>query len=287
MKTILTTQLSEPINAVTMSPPVITSLHGTDNAVKLYYQGIFIGQWDGTNAAGDPATNGQYHIKIDNIDPLGAVTTTTEQVMVSRAIYKSTIIIYNEVGEIVRHLYAFADDPGQPAILSVQLSTSVIKPGYNSTNGTPNQVSISMNNGTTLVWDGKGDSGAYVQQGQYLMEVHTVDGAGGQTTVTEQLSVQAADLSGLGGVIAKPNVIDFSKGITGTTLAVNGNVTLHVGIYTMAGELARTAEGPAGTGQVTWDASGLASGLYLAVVDLMDGQGRTLDQKVLKILVRH
>jgi hypothetical protein len=260
-------------------------MHGSNNAVWIYSQGTLLGLWDGTTVNGDPASNGEYHLKIDNIDALGAVTTTTQQVMVSRSVYKSTIIIYNEVGEIVRHLYAYADDPGQPAILAVKLSTSVIKPGYNPTSGTPSQVSISMNNGTTQVWDGKSDAGSYVQGGQYLMEIHTVDGAGGQTTVTEQISVQAADLSGLGGVIAKPNVIDFSKGITGTTFEVKGNVTLCVGLYTMAGELTRVAGETAGSGRVYLDAAGLASGLYLAILEIHDTNGGVIARKSLKVEV--
>lgn len=287
VKTILTTQLSEPINVVTLKGSVITSLNGANNATQIYYKGILIGQWDGTNAAGDPATNGEYHIKIDNIDQLGSVTTITEQVMVSRSLYQSSILVYNAVGEVVRHLYAFIDDPGQAAVLSVQLSTSVIKPGYSPAGGTPSLVSIAMNSGATVVWDGKSDAGGYVQAGQYLLEIHTADGNGGQTTVTEQVSVLAADLSGLGTVISKPNLIDRSKGQAGTTLSINGNVTLHVGLYTILGELVGVADGVAGSGQAYLDTTSLASGLYLALVDIKDPASGLITRQTVKIAILH
>ncbi len=41
---------------------------------------------------------------------------TTQQVTVSRTIYKSTILIYNEAGEVVKHLYAYMDDPGPAGV---------------------------------------------------------------------------------------------------------------------------------------------------------------------------
>ena len=88
-------------------------------------------------------------------------------------------------------------------------------------------------------------------------------------------------------VVAKPNVIDRSKGVISTTFAVNGNVTLHVGLYTVAGELTRVADGGAGTGQVSLDASALANGLYLAVVDIQNPNGGIMARQTLKILVLH
>ena len=185
VKTILTQQFSQPINVVTLNGTVITSLNGANNAVQIYYKGTFIGQWDGTTSSGDPATNGVYHIKIDNIDQLGAVTTMTQQVMVNRSLYQATVLIYNEAGEVVKHLYAYVDDPGKAAVIGVQLSTTVIKPSYNPVGGgVPAQLSITLSNGTTVMWEGRGDNGSIVQTGQYFIEVHSKDGVGG----TQRLS---------------------------------------------------------------------------------------------------
>jgi hypothetical protein len=46
-----------------------------------------------------------------------------------------------------------------------------------------------------------------------------------------------------------------------------------------------TIEGPAGTNQAAWNASGLASGIYLAVVDLSGANGAQLGRQVLKVAV--
>ncbi len=76
-----------------------------------------------------------------------------------------------------------------------------------------------------------------------------------------------------GNVYAAPNIL---KGVTSTTVMVNSGtaLTLTVSLYDTAGELVkRPVTGAAGSNQVNLDASGLASGLYLVMVDLTDGNG--------------
>jgi hypothetical protein len=46
-----------------------------------------------------------------------------------------------------------------------------------------------------------------------------------------------------------------------------------------------TIEGPAGTNQAAWNASGLASGIYLAVVDISSTNGTQLGRQILKVAV--
>jgi hypothetical protein len=48
-----------------------------------------------------------------------------------------------------------------------------------------------------------------------------------------------------------------------------------------------TVAGVPGSGQVTWDASGKASGLYLAVVELLDSSGGNMGRQILKLIVVH
>jgi hypothetical protein len=153
----------------------------------------------------------------------------------------------------------------------------------------PTQLSITLSNGTTVAWDGKGDNGSIVQTGQYFIEVHSKDGVGGETTVIKQLSVMAADPNTAGTIMVQPNVIDATKGILGTTFKANSSLTLtlKVSLYTLAGELTKAVAGTPDTGAVYLSASGLASGIYLAVVDSIDAQGRAIDKKILKVLVRH
>jgi hypothetical protein len=63
-------------------------------------------------------------------------------------------------------------------------------------------------------------------------------------------------------------------------------LTLVYRVYDMAGELVQSsAFGPAGTNLATWDASGVASGMYLAVVDALNAEGGLVGRKNLKIVV--
>ena len=286
VKTILVQLFSQPIDSISLSGNVITSLNGANNAVQIYYKNTLIGSWNGTNASGDPSPNGIYHVKVDSINPTGVVSSVTQQVMVSRSLYKATVLIYNESGEVVKHLYAFVDDPGKAAVVGVQLSTTVIKPSNTTVGGTPSQLAVILSSGTTIIWDGRSDSGTFVQTGQYYVEVHSVDGNGGTTTITEQVSVQAADSPNL--ILARPNILDATKGITGTIFtAATTNLTLRAYIYTVAGERVATLDGLAGQSNVIWNASGLASGIYIAVVDAKDPVGNLVDHQLLKLLILH
>jgi hypothetical protein len=286
--TILTEQLSQPIeNIALQSSNVITSLNGADNAVTIYYGSTPIGVWNGMTSGGTPTTNGVYYIKVDNVGPTGVDVSTTQQVTVSRTMYTSTILIYNEAGEVVKHLYSYTDDPGPAGVSSVQLSATVIRPG-SSGPGMPSDLKITLSNGTTVVWDGTGDGGTYVQSGQYLVEVHTVDGKGGEETVVKEVSVDDRNsAAGAGVVTAWPNRLTASNGALTTTFHSNSSqsLTLGVSIYTVAGERVTGLTGSAGTNQATWNASGIASGLYLAVVDLTDSNGTQLGKQTLKVLV--
>ncbi len=286
--TILTEQLSAPIqNIVLASSNAITSLNGPNNAVTIYSGGMPIGVWNGLTSGGTPASNGIYYVKVDNLSPTGAEISTTQQVTVSRTLYTSTILIYNEAGEVVKHLYAYTDDPGPAGVGSVQLSATVIQPGSPGP-GTPSQLTISLSNGTTVVWDGTSDSGSYVQSGQYLVEVHTTNGTGGEETVVKTVMVNDRNTTmGAGTVTAGPNVLKASNGILTTTFRTDSSqsLTLEVSIYTVAGELVTKVVGQAGTDQATWNASGVASGLYLAVVDLTNPNGNSLGRQILKVLI--
>ena len=83
---------------------------------------------------------------------------------------------------------------------------------------------------------------------------------------------------GLGQVFAQPNLLSGSQ--TATLLKVNStaSLTLTAHFYTVSGELVGTAQGSTGANQVAWDFSGVASGFYLAVVELRDSGGMVTRQ---------
>ncbi len=115
--TILTEQLSQPIENFTLqSSNAITRLNGPNNAVTVYFNNVPLGSWNGTTTSGSLASNGIYYVKVDSISNLGVDVSTTQQVTVNRTLYQSTILIYNEAGEVVKHLYIYTDDPGQAGV---------------------------------------------------------------------------------------------------------------------------------------------------------------------------
>lgn len=262
----------------------ITSLHGAQGAVTVYYGGVPIAVWDGFASGGNPATNGTYYVKVDNVDNAGVVKSVTQQVMVNRNLFRSTILIYNEAGEVVRHLYALVDDPGSSPLLGAQLSTGLIQPGGGA--GAPSQVAIILSNGTTVIWDGKADSGSFVQNGQYLIEIHSADGKGGEATVNQSIAVLNAARDMSHSILCLPNLLDASNNWSAIFQDnADPGATLTVRLYTLAGELVREIPGGAGTAQLSWDAQGLASGVYLAVVEARGADGGLVNRQVLKVLV--
>ena len=57
-------------------------------------------------------------------------------------------------------------------------------------------------------------------------------------------------------------------------------------VYDMAGELVkRSATGQPGANKAAWDASGLASGLYFAIVEAYNTRGGLIGHKDLKIIL--
>ena len=88
-----------------------------------------------------------------------------------------------------------------------------------------------------------------------------------------------------GPVSAVPNVL--RGGLTGTVFEVSEpGATLSVNLFDMVGEKVAFGEGTTGTSRCTWDAAGLASGLYLARVTVTDSDGSSR-QQTLKLVVIH
>jgi len=157
----------------------------------------------------------------------------------------------------------------------------------------PNQLTITLNNGTAVVWNGLSDGGAVVTTGQYFIEIHSQDGQGGETELTEKVTVLSENAhQGMGSIVAEPNIVNRSS-LNGYTIKFwsnsDQNLTLVYKVYSMAGELVHMS-GPSdqvGMNTAQWDASGLASGLYFAVVDALNAQGGLVGRQNLKIAVIH
>ena len=283
IKQIAILQLTQPV--VTLQLPSGSALTDLNQALAFYDAGHLMGQWDGTNNVGTLVTNGVYHIKVDNVDSTGAVSSVTQQVTVSRTLSKLTVDIYNEAGEIIRHLYSALSNASSSSPFSLQLSGTVLDAGNNAGGaGTSSSLTVSLGNGVTVGWDGRGDGGDWVSDGQYFVEVHASDGPGNETQVRE---ITVAGSRPSGSFYALPNLLNQGQAKTLLGIASPASLTLGAGIYDMAGELIQRLRGPGGTNQVVWDASGVSSGVYLARLEAQDAQGHLVGKQVMKILVVH
>ena len=164
---------------------------------------------------------------------------------------------------------------------SPQLSGDVINPQSSSPNGA-SSITISLGNGVTVIWDGRSDSGAWVSNGQYYLELHTSDGPGNETQI-RQITVEGSASAGM--FSAQPNILNPNHMSTIFNANSPTPLTLQARIYNLAGELVRVLQGAAGTNQVGWDASGTASGLYFAELEGVDANGKLMGKQILKVLV--
>ena len=198
--------------------------------------------------------------------------------------------VYNEAGEVIKHLYAYADDPGNLSLSNVTFSSDAIRPtvGTPTPNGS-GELTMVFPNGVTMTWDGTNDSGQIVTNGVYQVEMHLVDGSGGEQVLSHNVTVERGNgTSTEGTVFAGPNILN--GGASGTTIFSNSSLslTLTAAVYDVAGELVKKpVTGPAGANAVPVDVTGLASGLYLVVVDLADSNGSLIHRQVTQIIIKH
>ena len=285
VKTILVQRYSQPVNNVSLqSSDTLVSINDTINIV---YDGVVIGTWNGTNNAGQEVTNGKYYITIDNIDNNGTVTSVTKPAMVARHLANVDVEVYNSAGEVIRHLEQFTADA---VTLATNVDISLEHHHFPQLPGGPNSsMDITLPGGTTLVWNGTNDNGQIVTNGQYFIVVNSNDGQGGDSIVTKEVTVFHKGLNIAGGVVLvypnpESNRVDGSQ----VTFAANAAsaLTLKVNIYTLAGELVARVEGQPGTSQLTWNFSGrgLATGLYLADIEIYDSTG-AMQRQVSKIAI--
>ena len=289
VKTLLVTHSDSPIGNIALSPGnSITQPTGAGSSVTVMAGNQNLGVWDGDNANGNLASNGVYFIRVESVSPLGDVLTITQQVLVNRTLFTDTVFIYDEAGEIVRHLDSYLVASGTSSAMSVQLSANAIAPSVSApAGGTPSQLSIVLSSGTTVMWDGKSDQGAFVQPGQYFVEVHWIQGAGQDESLTRQVTVLGRSGTS-GSVLAEPNILNSANSFqTVFRCGSPAGATLKASLYTLTGELVTVVQGPLGGNQAAWDASGVASGLYLAVVQVMDNGGGIVSSQTVKVIVLH
>lgn len=292
VKTIPALEYSGPINGFTLQPNnQITTLQGPGSTVEIFYNGTLIAIWDGTNNSENPVTNGIYQIKVDSTSSSGFLTSVTQQVMVNRQLSNITATIYNSAGEMVRTLYNVVSDASDVEMTNVNLSSSVISPGV-PTSGSLQELLITVDTSGTpvvLTWDGTNNSAMVVTPGTYTIHLHWDNGQqGGTTDISRTVSV-IGGTGASGTVVAEPNVLQTGQMTTiFNGIGIANATALDVKIYTIAGQMvpATILQTP-GAAIAQWTATGVASGLYLASVEVLNSNGGVIEHQTLKILVLH
>jgi hypothetical protein len=180
-------------------------------------------------------------------------------------------------------------DATDSVMTNVNLSSNVMTLGLN-TSGSASILQIFVNTtGTpvTLTWDGTNNSATNVTPGTYTIQIHWDDGVGQTTDITRSVIVVGGGASGT--VIAEPNVLTPDQTLTTTFngTGITNAWILNVKIYTIAGQMVVPISGTPGTATAQWTATGMASGIYLAAVEVQDANGGVLERQTLKLLVLH
>jgi len=273
----------EKIDTFDLSTARIMSL---DGRIDLFVEGRLLVSWDGEGATGEPVSNGDYFLKMDVLDPYGLVTNVTRTVLVSRSLSTVEVLVLNEAGEVVRRLYREVVDAVDGSQRSVRLSTSVIHPTLPAGSGPSSSVTILVDIPSgpfQTAWDGTNEQGGLVTNGRYFVQVRWRSRGEEQTVVDQVTVLQEGERAGRGEVTARLDPV----GGTVTTLSLEPaqGSTLMARLYNVAGELVRKAQGPPGQDRVDLDTLGLASGFYLAVVEVEGAQGPR-ERRIVRLMVR-
>jgi flagellar hook assembly protein FlgD len=275
--------LSNSVDEIDVTSNGVLSTVGNSITI-LWGGGRVLGSWDGTSQLGQMVANGAYYVKVDSVDAYGTTTSVTKSLSVNRRVVKLTVEIYNKAGELVRKLYS--EMPGTDAkVTDVTLSASVIHPGGDGKDGISATVGIVLSNGTAMVWDGTSDSGVNVGDGLYFIHVKVENAQNGTVEITKDISVLGSRAN-TGNTGIWPN--SLKSGETLVTLhaqKLGGTERIKAVLYTIAGMKAGTEEGFVGQNDVKWDLGRYQSGLYIMVMETMDGN-LLKDRTTLKIVVR-
>jgi hypothetical protein len=63
--------------------------------------------------------------------------------------------------------------------------------------------------------------------------------------------------------------------------------SIKVRVYTIAGQLVQVLTSPQGSPIVPWNATGMASGIYIAVMEIDNSNGGVINRQRLKVLLIH
>ncbi len=298
IKTIAVFTTNIPISDFSVTGGVITTNSGV---AQFFYNGILIGSWDATSTSGQKVTNGDYMVKINSTDPMGVVTTVIHDVTVDISSSTLQIAVYNGAGEAVKTfsqaqlanlLTGGSILPSDYNVTAAKLSSQTIDPTYGAPTSADNLLTITLGSGDSFTWNGRGNNGAILTPGVYFIEIQSQLPGQASQQITMEIRVIANNSNNVSGIVLGPNPIHLSQTTQAQFFINNTNLqfdTVQVRLYTVAGELMKTlVSEPGNPSVVVWDLSGggVASGAYLAVVELQSNGG-LVGRQILRVVVLH
>jgi hypothetical protein len=205
----------------------------------------------------------------------------TKPLTVNRALSDVDLTVYNQAGEVVRHLASTWTGPIDN-ITVARLTSTIISPTNGPSQGVT-ETSVMSGNAVLGVWDGRNDNGAIVNNGQYYIEVKVQDGKGGNATVDLSVAVLSARDGGKT-MVVKPNVLTRDTPVGTIDGGVPGG-TVNAKVFSITGSLVGNLTGVPGAGTVSLDSRPYASGMYIVFGDVRTGDGKLTQTFRTKVLV--
>jgi hypothetical protein len=229
--------------------------------------------WAGDSDGGQVVAGGTYYLKLDSVDPYGAVTSLVKPVTVVDAPYNQSLTVFNSAGEAVAHL---------PLRMAAGVRMSVPQPskalGSDPVTGAPTggfSIVLTLPTGgtTTMVWNGLNDQGQQVDAGNYTLVLATQEPGNSTRQVQALVVLKVPGALSLGPPHAAPQpwagagplVVLFHPVMAGDKVVAR--------VYDMPGELVLESWTDGASGQVTLNGAGkLASGIYMVELTWTHGQ---------------
>jgi hypothetical protein len=274
--------LSEPINELNLTSGGVISTAG-EAITMTWAGGRILGAWDGTGQNGQLVANGVYFVKVDSVDSYGDITSVTKTMTVNRRVIQMTVTIFNQAGEVVRHLYS--EQPAtDAAVQDMTLSTTVIHPGGDGKDGISAAVGIVLSDGVATVWDGTSERGTYVSDGEYIVQALVKNAPNGTVEITKPIAVLGSRAL-TGNTAVWPNVVTLGKTlVTLHARVLEGTQRIRASVFTLAGKKAGEVNGSEGQNNVLMDMGAYQSGLYIVMLDTVEG-GLLKDRTKLKLVI--
>lgn len=266
----------------------VAAFVGNQGSVSVGLNGKIQGEsgslvWTGTNDNGQGVSGGIYYITVQSTDPFGAVQSWTKAVTVLPPPAQQTLDIYNSAGELVIQLNTA--QISSLALTNVGFSNAaksaaVLGPGL----GVDFLLQDTSGRQISYVWNGENGQGSTVAPGSYIIQLVNSNG-GRQVVTTKGFEILAAPLASSFNVTVGPNPIGIGDrqlvfGLRG--LGFGQGVT--VKLYSLDGELITQGLEAVGSQQVVIKVGNWSGGIYMAVIELRQGE-MVLERKFVKVAV--